>query len=61
MLAAHYSKGRQDGVVTVNYTQRKHVKKPKGAAPGRVSIAAVKSIDIRPEPDALARLFSTRR
>ena len=61
MLAAHYSKGREDGVITVNYTQRKHVKKPKGAAPGRVSIAGTKSIDVRMEPEKLKRLFATRR
>ena len=60
MLAAHYSKGRENGVITVSYTQRKHVKKPKGAAPGRVSMAGAKAIDIRMEPDALTRLFATR-
>ena len=35
-LAAYYSAGRQQGKVEVDYTQKKHVKKPNGAKPGFV-------------------------
>ncbi len=61
LLAAHYSKGRSDLVVTVNYTQRKHVRKPRGAAPGKVSIGGTKAIDIRTDPERLKCLFASRK
>ncbi len=35
-LAAWYSKARTSGLVPVSYTERKYVRKPKGAAPGQV-------------------------
>lgn len=35
-LAAHYSAGRGQGKVEVDYVQKKHVKKPNGAKPGFV-------------------------
>lgn len=35
-LAAYYSKGREQEKVEIDYVQRKHVKKPKGAKPGFV-------------------------
>lgn len=35
-LAAYYSRGRASGRVEVDYTQRKHVRKIKGGAPGQV-------------------------
>lgn len=61
LLAAHYSKGRSDGVVTVTYTQRKHIRKPRNAPPGRVSVAGGKSIDVRADETTLEALFETRR
>jgi len=36
MLAAWYSKGRTSSMVPVDYTRKKYVKKPSGAAPGKV-------------------------
>lgn len=36
MLAAYFSKGREAGRVPVDYTERRHVKKPAGAKPGFV-------------------------
>ncbi len=35
-LAAHYSKGRQQEKVEIDYIQKKHVKKPNGSKPGFV-------------------------
>jgi predicted ribosome quality control (RQC) complex YloA/Tae2 family protein len=43
----------------VTYAPRKLVRKPKGAAPGRVSVAGGKTIRIRLEPDRLRRLLAT--
>ncbi|MFT6397066.1 MAG: putative ribosome quality control (RQC) complex YloA/Tae2 family protein [Bradymonadia bacterium] len=61
LLAAHYSKVRTDAVVTVNYTQRKHVRKPRGAAPGMVSIGGTRAIDVRMDAARIKGLFATRR
>ncbi len=36
MLAAWYSRGRRSSMVPVDYTRRKYVRKPSGAAPGKV-------------------------
>jgi len=36
MLAAWYSKGQNSSLVPIDYTLRRHVKKPSGAAPGKV-------------------------
>ena len=35
-LAAWYSKGQRSSMVPIDYTRRKYVKKPGGAAPGKV-------------------------
>lgn len=59
-LAAHYSKGRNDTLVDVTYTEAKHIKKPKGAAPGLVSVAGGSTIGISIEQRRLDRLFQTR-
>jgi len=48
-LAAHYSKGRNADKVPVTYTQARHVKKPKGAKPGLVTLSERKTVMVRPE------------
>ena len=52
---------REDGVVAVHWCQRKHVRKPKGAGPGRVSLGGAKGIDVRMDAAKIAALFETRR
>lgn len=47
-LAAAYSKAGQSDKVAVDYTQRKHVWKPKGAAPGAVSMTQQKTVYVTP-------------
>ena len=59
LLAAHHSKARKEGVVAVRYTQRKHVRKPKGMAPGRVILAAAKSVDVRLDDPRLRKLLTS--
>ncbi|HKS28417.1 MAG TPA: NFACT family protein [Pyrinomonadaceae bacterium] len=48
-LAAHFSQARNDSKVTVHYTQRKFLSKPKGAAPGLVRISSFRSITVEPK------------
>lgn len=60
MLAAHHCKGREDTVVAVTWTERKHVRKPPGAAPGLVSVAGGRTIEVRLDPEALAPLLASR-
>ncbi|MCB9521510.1 MAG: DUF814 domain-containing protein [Myxococcales bacterium] len=57
-LAAHYSRGRADTVVGVHVTERKHVRKPKGAPAGRVSLAGARTLEIGPDPAVIAALHA---
>lgn len=56
-LAAFYSKGRRDTVIEVLYTRAKHVRKPKGLPPGRVTVAGGKTLALRIEAQRLQRLL----
>ena len=54
LLAAWFSKGQRSSMVPIDYTRRKYVKKPSGAAPGKViythqktAYMTVKEADIR--------------
>jgi predicted ribosome quality control (RQC) complex YloA/Tae2 family protein len=47
-LAAAYSKAGQSDNVPVDYTQRKNVWKPKGAAPGAVYMTQQKTVYVTP-------------
>jgi predicted ribosome quality control (RQC) complex YloA/Tae2 family protein len=47
-LAAHFSQARKDGKVAVNYTQRKFVSKPRGAAPGLVYLSSFRTLLVEP-------------
>jgi len=47
-LAAFYSNAREHGKVSVRYTQRKFVHKPKKAPPGMVSISSFKTLIVEP-------------
>jgi predicted ribosome quality control (RQC) complex YloA/Tae2 family protein len=50
VLAAQHSKARSSGTVAVDWTRRKHVRKPRGAPPGRVSISQARTIFVSPAP-----------
>jgi predicted ribosome quality control (RQC) complex YloA/Tae2 family protein len=52
-LAAHFSQARNDTKVTVHYTQRKFLSKPKGAAPGLVRLSSFRTLTV--EPKVLSR------
>jgi predicted ribosome quality control (RQC) complex YloA/Tae2 family protein len=47
-IAAFYSHARQQPKAAVHYTQKKFVNKPKGAAPGLVSLSSFKTILVEP-------------
>lgn len=58
LLAAWHSKARREGVVAVMIAPRKHVRKGKGMAPGRVSVAASRNLDVRVDEERLGRLYA---
>lgn len=49
-LAAHFSKARGSSQVPVDYTLRKHVRKPNGARPGMVIYEQQRTLYITPDP-----------
>ena len=48
-ICAYYSKGREGGKTDIVYTEKKNVKKPKGAKPGFCTYDNFKSITVKPE------------
>ncbi len=48
-LAAFYSQGKSQPKAAVHYTQKKFVNKPKGSAPGLVSLASFKTVLVEPK------------
>ncbi len=56
MLAAWYSKGRNSSTVPVDYTLRKYVKKPSGAAPGKVIYTHQKTVYVTAEEEEIKRI-----
>ena len=56
MLAAWYSKGQRSSMVPIDYTLRKYVKKPSGAAPGRVIYTHQKTAYMTPEEAEIKRI-----
>lgn len=56
MLAALFSRARTSSLVSVAWTRRKHVRKPRGAAPGSVIPQKVKTVLVEPDPSIAERL-----
>lgn len=57
-LAAHFSEARGEEQVEVTYTRRKHVRKPRGFAPGAVRVDRERSLWLRLEPARLRTLLA---
>ena len=55
-LAALHSKARTSGSVPVDWTRRKYVRKPKGAAPGAVLMDRQETVFVEPDPEVSERL-----
>jgi predicted ribosome quality control (RQC) complex YloA/Tae2 family protein len=51
-LAAHYSASRDSGLVEVDVTRRRNVRKIKGAGPGMVTYRNERTIAVRPQDEA---------
>lgn len=58
-LAAFFSRAREATTVPVDYTLRKHVRKPKGAKPGYVIYEEQKTLFVRPDPELVEKLLSS--
>ncbi|MEH6940514.1 Rqc2 family fibronectin-binding protein [Bacillus sp. JJ722] len=56
MLAAFYSKARNSSGVPVDYTQIRHVKKPRGSKPGFVTYDNQNTIYVTPDADGVLKL-----
>jgi predicted ribosome quality control (RQC) complex YloA/Tae2 family protein len=59
LLAAHFSSARGQEGVEVAWTRCKHVRKPKGSAPGSVTVTQEKVLRVRLDEDRLASLLRT--
>lgn len=57
-LAAHFSDGRGNAVIDVQYTERRHVHKPKGSPPGFVVVMREKVLALRLEGTRLNTLLA---
>ena len=56
ILAANHSKARAAATVPVDWTRRKWVRKPRGAAPGAVIPDRVRTVFVSPDPALADRL-----
>jgi hypothetical protein len=56
VLAALHSRARTSGTVPVDWTLRKYVRKPRGAAPGAVVPDRVRTLFVEPDPTLAERL-----
>jgi predicted ribosome quality control (RQC) complex YloA/Tae2 family protein len=57
-LAAYYSKGKSNTKVTVDYVQKRHLRKPPGTQPGYVIYHTNYSMHITPSKDGLELIES---
>jgi predicted ribosome quality control (RQC) complex YloA/Tae2 family protein len=57
-LAAHFGEARGEPAAEVAWTRARHVKKPRGAAPGAVSYSQERTLLLRIEPARLERLLA---
>ena len=56
-LAAHFSDGRDEKVVDIQYTDRRYLRKPKGSPPGFVVVDREKVLVLRVELELLRGLI----
>lgn len=59
LLAVHFSSARGQDGVEVAWTRCKHVRKPKGAAPGSVIVTQEKVLRVRADEERLSALLRT--
>ncbi len=56
VLAALHSDARSSGLVAVDWTRRKYVRKPRKSAPGSVTAERLKTLFVEPEAAAEKRM-----
>lgn len=56
IVAAEYSEARSSGIVAVDWTRRKYVRKPRKSAPGAVTPDRVKTVFVEPDTDRVRRM-----
>ncbi|KYZ77221.1 hypothetical protein AXX12_03555 [Anaerosporomusa subterranea] len=61
MVAAYFSKARQSSSVPVDYTLRRHVKKPNGAKPGFVIYDKQNTLFVTPEEKTVNELLNNKK
>ncbi|BBM87782.1 Rqc2 family fibronectin-binding protein [Candidatus Uabimicrobium amorphum] len=59
-LAVYYSKAKNHPKVSISYTKRKNVSKPKKSKPGLVYLSSKKNLVIIPDKDILEKLLATK-
>ncbi|MDH5527228.1 MAG: NFACT RNA binding domain-containing protein [Nitrospirota bacterium] len=59
-LAAHFSRLKQEGGGEVIYTPRKYVRRPKGGKPGQTLVTGEKVLQVRLDPELVARVLARR-
>ena len=59
-LAVHFSKARGERVADVHWTERKHIRRVPGGAPGLVTVAAGRTLRISVEDERLTALYERR-
>lgn len=60
-LAAHFSDARGEGLVDVVHVERRHVRKPRGAAAGAVTLQREKVLRLRIDAARVSRLLQSLR
>jgi predicted ribosome quality control (RQC) complex YloA/Tae2 family protein len=60
-IAAHYSRARREAKVPVDYALKRHLRKPRGAAPGVVLLGREKTIVVQTDPHVVRRLHPAER
>ena len=60
MLAVHFSDARGEASWEVTYVPRRHVRKPKGSAPGAVTFTREKVMVVRMDAARVTRLLATK-
>jgi predicted ribosome quality control (RQC) complex YloA/Tae2 family protein len=61
MLAAYFSKARASATVPVDYTRRRHVKKPAGAKPGFVIYDHQKTLYVTPNEEEVKKMLINKK
>ncbi len=56
IVAAEYSEARSSGMVAVDWTRRKYVRKPRKSPPGAVVPDRVKTLFVEPDPDRVRQM-----